>query len=330
MQTGPRGQSRSLPRTLQLVGGGLLTLAGMSGTLIYPLTFGTLFLLALWYSPDHHLEPLTALRLAVLVFYLGFIALNAGTLILACLDRSFCQRLGRVLWTDAGCPESRGWRALPWLLLPTAVALLLIISWVVARWVQWYPLVLQYGEDGPFEDSTAAALVLAAVVLAWAAFSLWRMAAAQPGSAYRWSFWVCIGLMAAAFVVGMEEISWGQRVLGWQTPAALGQLNYQNETNLHNLFNPVLRFLYVLPAALIFPVFAGAWVRIWRPTSPLRWPILPHPSLIILTVFLGFAGVVGESELLEELGALWMLAFSLGIARRVACQSRGMASDQPG
>jgi len=205
MQTGPRGQSRSLPRTLQLVGGGLLTLAGMSGTLIYPLTFGTLFLLALWYSPDHHLEPLTALRLAVLVFYLGFIALNAGTLILACLDRSLRQRLGRVLWTDAGCPESSGWRALPWLLLPTAVALLLIISWVVARWVQWYPLVLQYREDGPFEGSTAAALVLAAVVLAWAAFSLWRMAAAQSGSAYRWSFWVCIGLMAAAFVVGMEE-----------------------------------------------------------------------------------------------------------------------------
>jgi len=123
--------------------------------------------------------------------------------------------------------------------------------------------------------------------------------------------------------------SWA-RVLGWQTPAALGQLNYQNETNLHNLFNPIQDFLYVLPAALIFPVFACIWVRIWWPTSPLHWPILPHPSLIILTVLLGFAAIAGECELLEELAALWMLAYSLGIARRVAHQSRGMASDQPG
>lgn len=36
------------------------------------------------------------------------------------------------------------------------------------------------------------------------------------------------------FVVG-EEISWGQRIVGWSTPEALESLNRQGETNVHNV-----------------------------------------------------------------------------------------------
>lgn len=32
-----------------------------------------------------------------------------------------------------------------------------------------------------------------------------------------------------------EEISWGQRLFGWQTPEHLKEINLQQETNLHNL-----------------------------------------------------------------------------------------------
>lgn len=32
-----------------------------------------------------------------------------------------------------------------------------------------------------------------------------------------------------------EEISWGQRVIGWGTPQAIQELNVQGETNIHNL-----------------------------------------------------------------------------------------------
>jgi hypothetical protein len=38
------------------------------------------------------------------------------------------------------------------------------------------------------------------------------------------------------FVSFGEEISWGQRIFGWGTPEFLGELNAQNETNLHNLW----------------------------------------------------------------------------------------------
>jgi hypothetical protein len=32
-----------------------------------------------------------------------------------------------------------------------------------------------------------------------------------------------------------EEISWGQRIIGWNTPAMMEDINIQGETNLHNL-----------------------------------------------------------------------------------------------
>lgn len=32
-----------------------------------------------------------------------------------------------------------------------------------------------------------------------------------------------------------EELSWGQRIIGWQTPSSMAELNQQQEVNLHNL-----------------------------------------------------------------------------------------------
>ncbi len=36
------------------------------------------------------------------------------------------------------------------------------------------------------------------------------------------------------FVIGMEEISWGQQLIGFETPEAFVEFNYQEETNWHN------------------------------------------------------------------------------------------------
>ncbi|RDV15114.1 hypothetical protein DXT99_10600 [Pontibacter diazotrophicus] len=42
--------------------------------------------------------------------------------------------------------------------------------------------------------------------------------------------------LAVVFFLGFgEEISWGQRIFGFATPGDLGQINAQNEFNLHNI-----------------------------------------------------------------------------------------------
>lgn len=46
-------------------------------------------------------------------------------------------------------------------------------------------------------------------------------------------------LAIVLFVIGMEEISWGQRIFGLATPTAFSA-NEQNEINLHNMYNSLL------------------------------------------------------------------------------------------
>ena len=44
-----------------------------------------------------------------------------------------------------------------------------------------------------------------------------------------------IALALGFFVFAMEEIIWGQRILGFGTPAAQEGVNQQDETTIHNL-----------------------------------------------------------------------------------------------
>jgi hypothetical protein len=46
---------------------------------------------------------------------------------------------------------------------------------------------------------------------------------------------VYLGLAVIFFFGAGEEISWGQRILGFQTPESLSDVNRQEEFNLHNL-----------------------------------------------------------------------------------------------
>ena len=46
---------------------------------------------------------------------------------------------------------------------------------------------------------------------------------------------VYLGMALIFFFGAGEEISWGQRILGFQTPESLSQVNKQEEFNLHNL-----------------------------------------------------------------------------------------------
>ena len=48
------------------------------------------------------------------------------------------------------------------------------------------------------------------------------------------------------FFIAMEEISWGQRLLGIKTPEYLLKYNYQQELNIHNLKSFPLHMLYII------------------------------------------------------------------------------------
>ncbi|RKF14028.1 hypothetical protein D6850_12680 [Roseovarius spongiae] len=105
-------------------------------------------------------------------------------------------------------------------------------------------------EDGLVEYGTALFLLVACFVLLAHSRSLWRQG--RRGAAALTAFYALLFFLAAG-----EEVSWGQRIFGWESGEFFQQHNKQEETNLHNLmigdihltktlFGPILTFVILL------------------------------------------------------------------------------------
>ncbi|WP_101067574.1 hypothetical protein [Roseovarius salinarum] len=141
-------------------------------------------------------------------------------------------------------------------------------------------------EDGPIEWGTAILLFIAALVLLRNAVRLGARGHGF-GAALTW-------LYALAFVFGSgEEISWGQRVFGWESGEFFREHNAQTETNFHNLvvgdthlvntvFGPALT-LVILLYLVVLPLACArlGWLR--RLADRLAIP-LPAQRHVILTL----------------------------------------------
>jgi hypothetical protein len=84
-------------------------------------------------------------------------------------------------------------------------------------------------------ENSIIELVTAGLMLAGGVFGLtmaWRARRRRE----RVLIWGFLSLFSVAMLlVGMEEIAWGQKLLTFQTPASLQNLNKQHEMTLHNM-----------------------------------------------------------------------------------------------
>ena len=62
-----------------------------------------------------------------------------------------------------------------------------------------------------------------------------------------------------ALLAAMEEISWGQRLIGWGTPAALEEINFQGETTIHNVNFADNVIFEALFWGSVFGLAGGVW-----------------------------------------------------------------------
>ncbi len=151
-------------------------------------------------------------------------------------------------------------------------------------------------EDGYVEYGTAIFLFVASLVLLMNARSL---KARGAGLALACTvFYALLFFFAAG-----EEISWGQRIFGWETGETFQQINKQQETNLHNLivptpwgdfhlaktlFGPILTLillLYLAVLPLLYP--RVGWIkrtldRIAAPVPGTRHAILAVAASLVI------------------------------------------------
>lgn len=79
-----------------------------------------------------------------------------------------------------------------------------------------------------------------------------------------------------------EEMSWGQRLFGFEASESFQQLNHQNETNLHNLIPaPLFNGIIIFGVAIAFTIAPMVWRTVsekppwWLPTVELSALTMP-------------------------------------------------------
>ncbi len=149
-------------------------------------------------------------------------------------------------------------------------------------------------EDGPVEWATFWAFMAAAGVAV-------RELAVSPGR-QRWGLAAVAALCA---FVAFEEISWGQRLLGYRPPVYFLEHNFQQELNVHNVASRSVRKLavqaliagygVVLPLLCSIPLAArlAARVGIVAPSAALV-PAFAATFVLYVWYPMRFAGEVVE------------------------------------
>lgn len=131
-------------------------------------------------------------------------------------------------------------------------------------------------EDGPVEYGTAVMLFVSALVLAWQSSRQFRSGQALAG--------ICLSIYAVIFVFGTgEEISWGQRIFGLETPDYLREINAQDEITLHNIVvggKQLTKTVFgggltiaILLYLLALPALYGKSRLVMRIADRLAWPV---------------------------------------------------------
>ncbi|HEX6245256.1 MAG TPA: hypothetical protein VFZ61_30245 [Polyangiales bacterium] len=153
----------------------------------------------------------------------------------------------------------------------------------------------------------------------WATFAAFAVAgtlALRRVRALRWGpeRVIVLGLCAFCLFVAGEEISWGQRLLGYRPPRFFLQHNFQQEANLHNLLKDILDTRHVV---LIIALAYGVLAPVVR--YVMDWPRYLAPSLTLIPYFALVAWLEFSYpfELVGELAELLLgLSFAFDLAER--------------
>jgi len=126
-------------------------------------------------------------------------------------------------------------------------------------------------EDGVIENASAIFLWIAAVI------SLLSTVAFASHKKFLPALFTLLCAMVF-FSLGMEEISWMQRLLGTESSAFFKEYNLQGETNLHNLDSHLANQLYYCAGFMLLVVLPFLYEDLQKFTrSKMSWlqPLLP-------------------------------------------------------
>lgn len=174
-----------------------------------------------------------------------------------------------------------------------------------------YLYVLSLGEpayEGLLETISAFGFFVAGFFAFYSFFLVRKLPLNHSIEKYLKPFLLCLGILLIG--LGGEEVSWGQRIFGWQAFGVFETYNYQKETTIHNFFNPL--FIYIYPAiGISFFVFLLLfWFFPAKNCHEFIHRVAPPPSFIILTFVMAGLSFRGHSEAYEVLLSLFFIVYT--------------------
>jgi len=162
------------------------------------------------------------------------------------------------------------------------------------------------------------------LLFAWSALAAAWLARRGRGL-QRWIF--ALGAAGCVLIAG-EEMSWGQWLFHWSTPAPIAAVNLQDETNVHNLIGPGgWELAYALGG---FGLIAGVLALRFAPAAR-RLEAAPfrvfRESRYAAALALA-AGVMMQHHFLQELSELMLAAAVAHAVGWIAARTPGRAHTQ--
>lgn len=207
------------------------------------------------------------------------------------------------------------------------VFLLLLLSFAAGWFLFRRNLLYHLFEDRYIEWAQFFCLAFSSVLSLLVAKALWRT---EPRKRF---FYVLVGLFCAA--VAAEEISWGQRIFGFETPEIFIENNEQGETDFHNWLSRYLSEIIAYNNLLaLCAIFYGVVLPLVCPGSARCRQIVERlgieipPKVLILGFLPGaialfsFFDMEEEGELLIYLAVLFMVVIKRNESKAAHAQDQ--------
>ena len=259
-------------------------------------------------SSDQVITAAGEALLARFWFAAAIASLLLGGLISACsvdlVRGALAQLIGRDALAEA---HPKMPRPVPVLLWSSLIALAVVILYLMhSRFGVKMPTLFR--KEGLFENLTFVLYLLSAAACTIAALRTHRNPALDH---HRFVALFYLACALVFFLVAGEEVSWGQRVFDIKTPEVLVALNYQQETNVHNLLSQSRLDAITKGIAVVFLLgLISMWAVVGvRPMLVLHF-VVPHPSLAGLALITCSGGLVLHLEIFEILLAIFIAYYS--------------------
>lgn len=196
------------------------------------------------------------------------------------------------------------------------------------------------------DESLYRSLIMEDSLVEWLTFGflisagfLSLLAAVRIRRNHRYLHWFFILFFGFNILAGLEEISWGQRVLEVETTGVFHKYSDQNEINLHNTFQGLFH-IKTKHIALLVLLFYGAILPGLMRNRDLRKERFPLKQLIIPPMFLRLGFTIAAILMLdfqtgyeEEIGEFFfsicffiMMLWNLELVRRGYFQTENYSS----